>query len=192
MEIVLLRHGETEWSRAGRHTGRTDVPLTARGEQEARALAPTVAARSFSLVLVSPARRARRTAELAGISSYEVDPNLWEWDYGGYEGITTAEIRRSRPGWYVWRDGIVPGDQAHPGETVEHVGERADKVIARIRQTEGDALVVAHGHLLRVLAARWLGLPAANGRHLRLDTGTYSLLGHEHGEPVVLRWNAPV
>ncbi|WP_433499075.1 histidine phosphatase family protein [Sphaerimonospora sp. CA-214678] len=192
MEIVLLRHGETEWSRAGRHTGRTDVPLTARGEQEARALAPMVAARSFSLILVSPARRARRTAELAGISSYEVDPDLWEWDYGGYEGITTAEIRRSRPGWYVWRDGIVPGDQAHPGETVEHVGERADKVITRIRQTEGDALVVAHGHLLRVLAARWLGLPAAHGRHLRLDTGTCSLLGHEHGEPVVLRWNAPV
>lgn len=192
MEIVLLRHGETEWSRARRHTGRTDVPLTAHGERQARALAPIVAARSFSLILVSPAQRARRTAELAGISSYEVDPDLWEWDYGGYEGITAAEVRRSRPGWYVWRDGVVPGDEDHPGETVEHVGERADRVITRIRQAEGDALIVAHAHLLRVLASRWLGLPAAHGRYLRLDTGTYSLLGHEHGEPVILRWNVPV
>ncbi|MFC0866329.1 histidine phosphatase family protein [Sphaerimonospora cavernae] len=191
MEIMLLRHGETEWSKAGRHTGRTDVPLTAHGEQQARALAPIAGARSFSLVLVSPARRAHRTAELAGVASYEVDPDLWEWDYGGYEGVTAAEIRRSRPDWYVWRDGVVPGDRDHPGETVEHVGERTDKVIARIRQAQGDVLVVAHGHLLRVLAARWLGLPAAHGRYLRLDTGTHSLLGYEHGEPVVLRWNTP-
>lgn len=192
MEVVLLRHGETEWSRAGRHTGRTDVPLTARGEQEARALAPIVGARSFALVLVSPAQRARRTAELAGVTSYEVRPDLWEWDYGGYEGATAADIRRSRPGWYLWRDGVIPGDRAHPGETVEQVGERADKIITSIRQVEGDALIVAHGHLLRVLAARWLGLPPAHGRYLRLNTGTYSVLGDEHGEPVVLHWNAPV
>ncbi|MEV7807374.1 histidine phosphatase family protein [Microbispora sp. NPDC088329] len=193
MNVILLRHGETEWSRAGRHTGRTDLPLTPHGEEQARALSRLVAGRSFALVLVSPALRARRTAELAGAGSYEVDPNLWEWDYGGYEGISTADIRGSRPGWYVWRDGVVPGDEAHPGETVEHVGERADKVLARIRPADGDVLVVAHAHILRVLAARWLSLPADHGRHLRLDTGTYSVLGYEHGdEPVLLRWNAPV
>ncbi|MBP2702580.1 histidine phosphatase family protein [Microbispora sp. RL4-1S] len=192
MNVILLRHGETEWSRAGRHTGRTDLPLTSRGEDQARALSAVAGGHDFSLVLVSPAQRARRTAELAGVAAYEVDPNLWEWDYGGYEGVTTAEIRRTRPGWYVWRDGIVPGDRDHPGESVEHVGERADKVVSRIRATDGDVLIVAHGHLLRVLAARWLGLPAADGRYLRLDTGTYSSLGYEHDEPVLLRWNAPV
>ncbi|WP_327044897.1 histidine phosphatase family protein [Microbispora sp. NBC_01189] len=192
MNVILLRHGETEWSKAGRHTGRTDVPLTPHGEEQARALSRLVAGRSFAQVLVSPARRARRTAELAGAGSYEVDPDLWEWDYGGYEGVTTADIRDSHPGWYVWRDGVVPGDEAHPGETVERVGERADKVLARIRSTDGDVLVVAHAHILRVLAARWLGLPPAYGGYLRLDTGTYSVLGHEHGdEPVLLRWNAP-
>ncbi|MEU7694342.1 histidine phosphatase family protein [Microbispora hainanensis] len=191
MNVILLRHGETEWSRAGRHTGRTDLPLTPHGEEQARALSRLVAGRSFALVLVSPAQRARRTAELAGAGRYEVDPNLWEWDYGGYEGITTAEIRRSRPGWYVWRDGVIPGDEAHPGETVEHVGERADKVLARIRPADGDVLVVAHAHMLRVLAARWLSLPADHGRLFRLDTGTYSVLGHEHDEPVLLHWNVP-
>ncbi|ETK36065.1 histidine phosphatase family protein [Microbispora sp. ATCC PTA-5024] len=202
MNVILLRHGETEWSRAGRHTGRTDVPLTARGEEQARALARVVGDRAFALVLVSPAQRARRTAELAGVGRYEVDPDLWEWDYGGYEGVTTPEIRESRPGWYLWRDGVVPGDDAHPGESVDRVGERADKVVARIgaaapaqdgnRDGDGDVLIVAHGHFLRVLAARWLGLPAADGRFFRLDTGTFSTLGHEHGEPVLLTWNAPV
>ncbi|MBX6385567.1 MAG: histidine phosphatase family protein [Microbispora sp.] len=191
MNVILLRHGETEWSRARRHTGRTDLPLTPHGEEQARALSRLVAGRSFALVLVSPAQRARRTAELAGVGPYEVDPNLWEWDYGGYEGLTTAEIRKSRPGWYVWRDGVVPGDEAHPGETVGHVGERADKVLARIRSAGGDVLVVAHAHVLRVLAARWLSLPAGHGRYLRLDTGMYSVLGYEHDEPVLLRWNAP-
>jgi probable phosphoglycerate mutase len=192
MDVILLRHGETEWSRAGRHTGRTDLPLTDRGEEQARALARVIKGRQFALVLVSPAQRARRTAELAGAASYDVDPDLWEWDYGGYEGITTPQIRESRPGWYLWRDGIIPGDADHPGETVGHVGERADRVIARVRQAEGDVLIVAHGHFLRVLAARWLGLPADEGRHLRLDTGTYSVLGYEHEEPVLLHWNAPV
>ncbi|GLW10639.1 phosphatase [Microtetraspora sp. NBRC 13810] len=189
---MLLRHGETEWSRTGRHTGRTDVPLTPRGEEQARALAPVVGARRFSLVLVSPARRARRTAELAGAGDYEVEPNLWEWDYGGYEGITTPDIRQSRPGWYLWRDGVVPGDADHPGETAAQVGERADKVIARARAAGGEVLVVAHGHMLRVLTARWLGLPPEDGRLFRLDTGTYGALGWEHAEPVICHWNAPV
>lgn len=190
-EVILLRHGETEWSRAHRHTGRTDLPLTAAGEAQARALAPALRGRAFALALTSPAVRARRTAELAGLAGAEPDPDLWEWDYGGYEGITSAQIRRARPGWYLWRDGVIPGDAAHPGETVEQVGARADRVVARIRRAGGDAAVVAHGHLLRVLAARWLGLPPAHGRFFRLDTGTVCVLGYEHGEPVILRWNGP-
>lgn len=191
-EMILLRHGETEWSRDGRHTGRTDLPLTRVGEDQARALAPLVGDGSFELVLVSPASRARRTAELAGLTDYEVDPDLWEWDYGGYEGVTTVDIRRTRPGWYLWRDGVVAGDAEHPGESVEEVAARTDRVIARARAADGTVVVVAHGHLLRVLCARWLGLPARDGRLFRLDTGTYSRLGFEHGEPVALTWNAPV
>ncbi|MEU4534561.1 histidine phosphatase family protein [Streptosporangium sp. NPDC023825] len=191
-QMTLLRHGETEWSRDGRHTGLTDLPLTAKGEDQARALAPLIAGRTFDLALVSPARRARDTAELAGIGAPEIEPDLWEWDYGGYEGVTTATIRESRPGWYLWRDGVVPGDSGHPGESAEQVGARADRVIARARAVEGDVVVVAHGHYLRVLCARWLGLPPRDGRLFRLDTGTYSRLGFEHGEPVVLAWNAPV
>ncbi|GAA2914629.1 histidine phosphatase family protein [Streptosporangium fragile] len=191
-QLILLRHGETEWSRDGRHTGRTDLPLTPGGEDQARALAPLVDGRDFGLVLVSPARRARDTAKLAGLKDYETDPDLWEWDYGGYEGITTPTIRETRPGWYLWRDGVVPGDADHPGESAEQVGARADRVIARVRPTAGDAVVVAHGHFLRVLCARWLGLAPQDGRFFRLDTGTYSRLGFEHGEPVVLAWNAPV
>ncbi|MEV4163948.1 histidine phosphatase family protein [Nonomuraea dietziae] len=191
-EMMLLRHGETEWSRAGRHTGRTDLPLTPHGEDQARALAPLVKARSFDLVLVSPAARARRTADLAGLTGYEVDQDLWEWDYGGYEGITTPTIRESRPGWYLWRDGVVPGDHDHPGESAEQVAARADRVIARAKRAEGQVALVAHGHFLRVLTARWLGLPPQNGRFFRLDTGTYSRLGFEHAEPVILNWNAPV
>jgi len=202
-ELFVIRHGETEWSRDHRHTGRTDVPLTPRGEAQARLLAPELAKRDFALVLVSPALRARRTAELAGLlpseagrdgPKAELDPDLWEWDYGGYEGITTARIREDRPGWYLWRDGVIPGDAEHPGETVEQVGARVDRVIARIRPivAERDVAVVAHGHLLRVLTARWLGLPPQDGRLFRLDTGTLSALGFEHGEPVIRRWNAPV
>ncbi|MFE3448233.1 histidine phosphatase family protein [Nonomuraea sp. NPDC059194] len=191
-EMMLLRHGETEWSRTGRHTGRTDLPLTSTGEDQARALAPLVKARSFDLVLVSPATRARRTAELAGLADYEVDPDLWEWDYGGYEGITTPTIRESRPGWYLWRDGVIPGDADHPGESAEQVAARADRVITRAKAVEGQVALVAHGHFLRVLTARWLGLPPQDGRFFRLDTGTYSRLGFEHAEPVILNWNAPV
>ncbi|WP_326637927.1 histidine phosphatase family protein [Streptosporangium sp. NBC_01755] len=191
-QMILLRHGETEWSRDGRHTGRTDLRLTAKGEEQARALAPLVAGRTFGLTLVGPALRARDTAELAGIKDYETDPDLWEWDYGGYEGITTLAIRETRPGWYLWRDGVIPGDADHPGESAEQVAARADRVIARARAADGEVLLVAHGHFLRMLCARWLGLPPADGRLFRLDTGTYSRLGFERDEPVVLTWNAPV
>ncbi|HUR09110.1 MAG TPA: histidine phosphatase family protein [Nonomuraea sp.] len=191
-EMVLLRHGATEWSTVGKHTGRTDVPLTPGGEEQARALAPLVKEVPFDLVLVSPAQRARRTAELAGLEAYEVDADLWEWDYGGYEGITTPTIRETHPGWYLWRDGVIPGDAEHPGESAADVGARADRVIARAKAAEGRVALVAHGHFLRVLTARWLGLPPADGRLLKLDTGTYSRLGFEHAEPVVTTWNAPV
>lgn len=191
-EMLLLRHGATEWSTAGRHTGRTDLPLTPDGEDQARALAPLVKESAFGLALVSPAQRARRTAELAGLTDYEVDPDLWEWDYGGYEGITTPDIRKTRPGWYLWRDGVIPGDAEHPGESAAEVAARADRVIERARGAEGRVVLVAHGHFLRVLAARWLGLGPADGRLLRLDTGTYSRLGFEHAEPVLLSWNSPV
>ncbi|QKW35060.1 histidine phosphatase family protein [Actinomadura sp. NAK00032] len=192
-ELVLVRHGETEWSRARRHTGLTDVPLTARGEEQARSLHGALKERRIALALVSPAQRARRTAELAGLAAAETDPGLWEWDYGGYEGITTAEIREGRPGWFLWDDGVVPGDAAHPGETVEQVGARADAVLARAvpALADGDVALVAHGHFLRVLTARRLGLEPALGRLFALGTGTLSALGTEHGRPVVSAWNVP-
>jgi broad specificity phosphatase PhoE len=192
-ELILLRHGETEWSRAGRHTGRTDIPLTPAGEAAAAALAPALASRPIRAAFTSPAQRAVRTAELAGLAQAKPDPDLQEWDYGGYEGVTTAEIRKQRPGWYLWRDGVVPGDDEHPGETVGQVGARADAVLARVRPllAEGDVALVAHAHVLRVLTARWLGLEPAGGRLFRLDTGTLSTLGTEHGEPVILSWNVP-
>ncbi|MDX6392611.1 MAG: hypothetical protein QOJ73_3674 [Streptosporangiaceae bacterium] len=192
-ELILLRHGETEWSRDGRHTGRTDVPLTPKGEAAAAALVPAVAARALVAAFTSPARRATRTAELAGLPGAKQDPDLQEWDYGGYEGRTTAEIRSQRPGWYLWRDGVIPGDAAHPGETVQQVGVRADAVLARVRPLleHGDVALVSHGHMLRVLTARWLGLEPAGGRLFRLDTGTLSTLGTEHGEPVITCWNVP-
>src|SRR5260370_28037740 len=161
-ELVLLRHGQTEWSAAGKHTGRSDVPLTPAGEAGAAALAPVLAARSSSghpvaAVLTSPASRAVRTAELAGLgAAMKPDPDLWEWDYGGYWGLTTTQIREQRPGWYLWRDGVIPGDAEHPGETVEEVGARTDRVLARAASLlgNGDVILVAHGHVLRVLAAR--------------------------------------
>ncbi|HEX6521910.1 MAG TPA: histidine phosphatase family protein [Streptosporangiaceae bacterium] len=195
-ELILLRHGETEWSQAGKHTGRTDIPLTPRGEAAAAALAPLLAKRHFAVVFTSPAQRAVRTAELAlgaAAAAAKPDPDLWEWDYGGYEGRTTTEIQATRPGWYLWRDGVIPGDAGHPGETVEQVGERTDRVLARVRPllTEGDVVLVAHGHVLRVLTARWLGLEPSGGRLFRLDTGTVSTLGTEHDEPVILTWNVP-
>ncbi|WP_329257542.1 histidine phosphatase family protein [Actinoallomurus sp. NBC_01490] len=186
-ELILLRHGETEWAREGRHTGRTDVSLTPKGEEQARALAPLLAGRRFALVLTSPAERARRTAELAGLTGTETDERLWEWDYGAYEGRSTPAIREERPGWYLWRDGVIDG------ETVEHVGARADAVLERVGPAlaDGDVLLAAHGHVLRVLTARRLGLPPAAGRLFRLDTGTLSTLGTEHDQPVIASWNVP-
>ncbi|HUY46444.1 MAG TPA: histidine phosphatase family protein [Streptosporangiaceae bacterium] len=192
-QLILLRHGETEWSRAGRHTGRTDIPLTPAGEAAAAALAPVLASREVIAAFTSPARRAMRTAELAGLAAAKPDPDLQEWDYGGYEGATTAQIREQRPGWYLWRDGVVPGDGAHPGETVAQLGARADAALVRVRPVlaEGNVAIVSHAHMLRVLTARWLGLEPAAGRLFRLDTGTLSALGTEHGKPVVLFWNLP-
>ncbi|RFU37983.1 histidine phosphatase family protein [Actinomadura logoneensis] len=192
-ELIVLRHGETEWSRDRRHTGRTDVPLTAAGEAQARALAPALAGLRPVKVVSSPAERARRTAELAGLAVDETDPDLWEWDYGGYEGITSEEIRASRPGWYLWDDGVIPGDADHPGESAGQVGKRADNVLTRVRPllAEGDVVLVAHGHVLRVLTARWLGLDPTDGRLFALGTGTVSTLGHEHDRPVITTWNVP-
>ena len=192
-ELILLRHGETEWSKAGKHTGRTDIPLTPRGESAAAALAPLLTRRDIVAAFSSPALRAARTAELAGLADAKPDPDLWEWDYGGYEGLTTREIQGQRPGWYLWRDGVIPGGAAHPGETVQQVGERVDRVLRRVRPllADGDVALVAHGHVLRVLTARWLRLDPSDGKLFRLDTGTVSTLGHERGEPVILSWNVP-
>jgi broad specificity phosphatase PhoE len=196
-ELILLRHGETEWSRDGRHTGRTDIPLTPKGIAGAQALAPMIARRvagdRLMAVFASPAQRAQATAKLAGLTVTTTDPDLWEWDYGGYEGITTSEIAKSRPGWNLWRDGVIPGDAAHPGETVADVGERVDRVLKRAEPllAAGDVALVAHGHVLRVLTARYLGLPPDSGRLFRLDTGTVSTLGAEHEDPVILSWNVP-
>jgi broad specificity phosphatase PhoE len=195
-DLIVLRHGETEWSLAGQHTGRTDIPLTPRGEAAAAALAPMLARRHIVAAFSSPAQRAVRTAELAlggGLADAKPDPDLWEWDYGGYEGLTTRQIQEQRPGWYLWRDGVIPGDAAHPGETVEQVGARVDRVLARVEPllADGDVALVAHGHVLRVLTARYLQLEPSDGKLFRLDTGTVSTLGHEHGEPVILSWNVP-
>ena len=192
-ELILLRHGETEWSRDLRHTGRTDVPLTPAGEAAAAALAPELAAHPVVAAFSSPAQRAVQTARLAGLVNAKEDADLWEWDYGGYEGRTTADIRTGRPGWYLWRDGVIPGDADHPGETIAQVAARADAVLGRVRPllARGDVALVSHGHLLRVLTARWLGLEPADGRLFRLDTGTLSTLGTEHDEPVISSWNVP-
>jgi probable phosphoglycerate mutase len=196
-ELILLRHGQTEWSASGRHTGRTDIPLTPRGVAGAEALAPMLARRAagrpLAAVFASPAQRAQRTARLAGLTVTKTEPDLWEWDYGGYEGVTTPEIQRTRPGWSLWRDGVISGDADHPGETLEEVGVRVDRVIKHARSLlpEGDVALVAHGHVLRILTARYLGLPPADGRLFLLDTGTVSTLGAEHDEPVIVTWNVP-
>jgi probable phosphoglycerate mutase len=192
-ELILLRHGETEWSRAGRHTGLTDLPLTAAGEAAAAALAPVLARCHVCATFSSPLQRAIKTAALAGLTGVQQDPDLREWDYGGYEGETTPQIRERQPGWYLWRDGVIPGDADHPGETVEQVGARADAVLSRVTPllADGDVVLVSHGHMLRVLTARWLGLPPADGRLFRLGTGTLCTLGNEHGEPVIISWNVP-
>ncbi|MFJ4971373.1 histidine phosphatase family protein [Streptomyces sp. NPDC088755] len=193
-ELILIRHGETEWSRSGQHTSYTDLPLTATGERQARALVPLLADRTIALTLVSPAVRARRTAELAGLPAPRVTPELREWDYGGYEGITTQEIRRTRPFWNLWTDGVDPGTPEHPGESPAQIGQRADQVLAGVhsaaeRTGDGDIALVAHSHFLRVLTARYLGLTPAEGRLFQLATGAVSRLGTEHGRPVVTALN---
>jgi broad specificity phosphatase PhoE len=187
MEIVLARHGETEWSRDLRHTGRTDIPLTDVGRAQAGVLRDLLAPRSFARVLSSPLGRAVETCRLAGFGEQaELSDDLVEWDYGDYEGITTKQIREERPGWYLWRDGC-PG-----GETADAVGHRVDRVIGALDGADGDAIVFAHGHVLRVLAARWLRLGPESGALLKLDTGTLSILGFERETRVITRWNAPV
>ncbi|MEV5879932.1 histidine phosphatase family protein [Streptomyces sp. NPDC052101] len=193
-ELILIRHGQTAWSLSGRHAGRTDVPLTDAGETSAEALAPRLARRPLVAVFSSPLSRAMRTAELAGLTGVRPDPDLVEWDYGGYEGMTAARIREGRPGWDLWRDGVVPGGTGHPGERIEQVAARTDAVLDRIRPLldDGDVAVVAHGHLARVLAVRWLGLDASAGRLLgHPHPGTLSFLGTEDGQPFISAWNVP-
>ncbi len=184
--VYLARHGETAWSLSGQHTGRTDLPLTPHGEDQARALAGRLRGLSFAKVLTSPSQRALRTCELAGFgAAAEVEPDLAEWDYGDYEGRRTAEILSARPDWQLFRDG-APG-----GEAADQVGLRADRVIARIRALHGDALVVSSAHISRVVAARWLGLRPSSGRYFVLGTASLSILGYEHNlaEPAIRLWN---
>jgi len=183
--LYLIRHGATEWSTNGRHTGRTDLPLLPEGEQQARATGKLIAGHPFALVLTSPLQRARHTCELAGLGDQaEIDVDLIELDYGDYEGITTAEIRETVPGWTVW---------THPcpkGETLAEAATRVDRVIARVRATDGDVAVFAHGHILRILTARWCRLDPIEGRRFVLHTATLSQLGWEHDEPAIVLWNA--
>ncbi len=185
-EVFLARHGETAWAISGQHTGLTDIPLTERGERNARSLGERLRGLSFTEVHSSPLHRATRTCELAGFEGQaKADPDLVEWDYGDYEGRRTVDIRVDAPGWFLFRDGS-PG-----GESVEAVGARVDRVIGRLRGIEGRVLLFGHGHFFRVLAARWLGLPAGDARHFLLGTAALSVLGYEHNpeEPVVKLWN---
>jgi probable phosphoglycerate mutase len=185
-DVWVLRHGATEWSVAGRHTGRTDLPLTDEGRAQARAVGRVLDHRRFARVLVSPLRRARQTCELAGYADQaELTDDLREFDYGDLEGLTTSQIRVSAPGWTVWT-GPCPG-----GETLADVGARVDRVIATVRAVDGPVALFAHGHVLRVLTARWCELEPVEGRRFPLDTGTVGILGYEHGFPGVRRWNSP-
>ncbi len=187
MEVVLVRHGQTEWSRDLRHTGRTDVPLTDEGRAQAERLRDPLRDWTFNRVLASPLSRALDTCRLAGFGdSAELSDALLEWDYGDYEGETTPQISEQRPGWNLWRDGC-PG-----GEASADVGARVDPLISELKASDGDVLVFAHGHLLRVLAARWLELPPEAGANFWLATATISVLGFERETPAVRRWNAPV
>ncbi|WP_091574485.1 histidine phosphatase family protein [Micromonospora sediminicola] len=187
-EILLIRHGETTWSASHRHTSYTDLELTPDGERQARALAPLLAGRRFVRVLSSPRQRATRTAHLAGLTVDATDPDLAEWNYGDYEGRTSDAIGEERPGWSIWTDGGGPG-----GESPAEVGARLDRVLDRVAPLldRGSVALVGHGHSLRVLGARWIGLPPSGGGLLRLDTATLSVLGHEHGRRVIRRWNLP-
>jgi probable phosphoglycerate mutase len=184
--ISLARHGETEWARTGQHTGLTDIPLTDRGIEQARALGVRLRSSRFDKVFTSPLQRAARTCELAGFGDVaEIDPDLVEWDYGEYEGLTTHQIHEKRPGWQIFFDGCAGG------ESLADISARADRVIARVRAIPGTVLLFAHGHILRVLGARWLGLEAGAGRLLMLNTATLSELGYEHTvhEPIIHLWN---
>ena len=182
--IIVVRHGETEWSRDKRHTGRTDLPLTAEGREQALALIVRLSGLSFAAVFVSPLRRARETCELAGFADRAiVDPDLVEWDYGEYEGMTGAEIQERRPGWTLFRDGVIGG------ETIDDVAARAERVLTRVRAIDGNVLLFGHGHQLRILTARWLDFPAAAAQHLQLATASPSTLGYEHDWTALLSWN---
>jgi len=186
-EVFLIRHGETQWSLSGQHTGSTDIPLTDHGEAEARRLAPALADQDFSLVLCSPLQRARRTCELAGLREQaSIDPDLAEWNYGSYEGLTSTAIRVLHPGWLVFRDGCPDGES--PGQ----VGERVDRVIRRVRENGGRVALFAHGHVFRVFVARWIELSASQGAHFLLDTSTLTILSYYRGIPAVKCWNAPL
>ena len=188
-ELVVIRHGQTEWSRSGQHTSVTDLPLLPEGEEQARNLQESLADRRFVAVWVSPRQRARRTAELAGLTATRIDDDLVEVDYGGYEGKTTPEIRAElgRP-WTLWQDGTIPGDS--PGETLAAVATRVDRVLAEVKErlTDGDVALVAHGHVLRVLTARWLGLPPEGGSLFALPAGSFGVLGHERERQVLTGW----
>ncbi|MFJ1750750.1 histidine phosphatase family protein [Streptomyces sp. NPDC088116] len=192
-ELILVRHGETAWSLSGQHTSFTDLPMTERGENQARSLTPLLGERRIGLTLVSPLVRARRTAELAGLDALRITPDLHEWNYGRYEGVSTAEIHRTRPDWDLWTDGGVPGPD-QPGESPAEVGRRADRVLAGALDAlaqagDSDIALVSHGHFLRVLTARYLGLAPAAGALFQLATGTLSRLGTEHDRPVITAWN---
>jgi broad specificity phosphatase PhoE len=183
-EALLVRHAETDWSRDGRHTGRTDIPLTDQGRKAARALSATLQGQSFAAVLVSPSTRARETCELCGLGAQaQLREELLEWDYGDYEGLTSLQIRAERPDWDLWRDGCPGGES--PGD----VGVRADRVIAELNSLEGTAAVFSHGHMLRVLGARWIELEASSGGRLGLSTAATCVLGHEHSRAVITSWN---
>lgn len=187
MNVFVIRHGETEWSLSGRHTGTTDIPLTENGRRLAERLRPVLARFAFNIALCSPMQRARQTCELAGFGENAVvDVDLVEWNYEQYEGLKPAEIRKAKPGWLIFQDGC-PG-----GETPEQVGARVDRVIARSRASGGDTVIFAHGHVLRAFAARWIGLPASHGQHFMLGTGSLSVLGYYREIPAVRVWNAPL
>ena len=186
-QLWLIRHGETEWSLSGAHTGRTDLPLTAEGERRAAAMGEFLKGRPFSLVLTSPMLRARETCRIAGYGAQaQIETNLSEWNYGDYEGKSTPDIRKERPGWELWHDGVPNG------ETVEQVYARAGQVIHRTEQSDGDVALFAHGHILRILTACWLSLKPVDGRLFALSTATLSILGYEREQRVISRWNQPV